>query len=136
MKTVLDFVIVNWLILTMIMSVFWGFRGAYIDYRSRSNGYVLNNNDNPPLIVKAGFVILWSTYQFILNFTGSLAGWCCLYILVMKIQPNFLQNFGLNDFFLFFISFMGITGLLPQSIYGIVCSLEKLTGGITAKLLK
>jgi len=136
MKSVLDFVISHWLAITAFMSIFWGLRGAYLDYRARMDGYIMTKMEDPPWYTRGGFLFIWSTYQFILNFTGSVVGWCCLYILVMRIQPNLLRSLDLSDFFLLVFSFLGITGLLPQSFYGIVGSLEKLAEIVTGRLLK
>ncbi len=136
MMLVLNFMIVHWLAITAFMSVFWGLRGAYLDYRARTEAYILTKSEDPPLRAKAEFLFVWSSYQFIFNFTGSLVGWCCFYILVTRMQPGLLRNLDLSDFFLLVFSFLGITGLLPQSFYGVVGSLERLAEVVTGRLLK
>lgn len=131
MKIVLDFLIRYWLPIATIMSLFWGIRGVYLDYGNRIDGFV-SLNRRP-----RRFYILfnWSIFQFIFNFAGSFAGWCCLYLLILRLQPNLLKDWNLSDFMLFLLSFLGITGLLPQSFYGLVESLERLAAAAINRLL-
>lgn len=128
MQSVMCFVINYWLILALIMSLFWGISRAYLDYYSRRLW--------PEPGGRIKILLNWSTYQFIFNFTGSFLGWCCLYILIMRAQRNISMNFDLTDLVLFIISFLGLTGHLPQSLYGLVESLGRLADVVANKLSK
>ena len=46
------------------------------------------------------------------------------------------MNFDLADLVLFIISFLGVTGHLPQSLYGLVESLGRLAGVVVNKISK
>jgi hypothetical protein len=64
----------------------------------------------------------WKSYQFWFNFAGSLFGWFALYALRTELtRPNLSRT----EFLLFFIGFVGITGHLPYTTYGLITSIEK-----------
>jgi len=118
MKKIIAFLITSWLFLAIIMSLFWGIRGIILFAKSRN--------------------FWWKSYQFIFNFVGSFAGWFCFYALLIKAQNNittFLEFDG-SDFILFIISLLGLTGHLPQTLYGFVESFSKIAEKTTEKLLK
>ena len=50
-------------------------------------------------------------------------------------MPNF-QGFTVGDIVLFFISLLGLTGHLPQSVYGVVESFSKIGEIATQKLME
>jgi hypothetical protein len=100
------------------MSLYWGIRAVVLFEKSR------------------GF--WWQSYQFIFNFIGSFGGWCCLYVLLIRVQ-NFkgeFQSVSGGDIFLFLVSLLGLTGHLPQSVYGTVESFSKIAEKATDKLIK
>jgi hypothetical protein len=64
----------------------------------------------------------WKFYQLWFNFAGSLFGWLALYALRIElVQPSLSRT----EFLLFFIGFVGITGHLPYTTYGLITSIEK-----------
>jgi hypothetical protein len=69
--------------------------------------------------------------MFISHFVCSLAGWICLYLLIARIQAvnGSLGQLALTwaDLGLFTFSVLGITDHLPQTFYGVVMSLSKVT---------
>ena len=118
MEKLIAFLITSWLCLAIIMSVFWGIRGTILFAKSRN--------------------FWWKSYQFIFNFVGSFAGWFCFYALLIKSQNNIttFRGFGGSDFVLFILSLIGLTGHLPQALYGFVESFSKIAEKATEKLLK
>lgn len=139
MKYVIDFLIDHWGMIATIMSVYWGVSRAGLDYVARIGLLMENralNNQDLKWFDKFGIFFNWSIYQFIFNFVGSFLGWCCVYLLLIRIQPCLLRTFDLTDFILFLFSFLGITGHLPQSVYGLVRSLERLAEIVSNKLAK
>ena len=121
----------HWNILAYGSSIFWGFRGAYL-----FTGRIALKNDpqfgkiENWIIFRILRFLLWSIYQFIFNFVGSLAGWGCLYLLTARIQVaagSYTQlTLSWSDCGLFFFSVLGLTGHLPQALYGLVVSLGNL----------
>jgi hypothetical protein len=45
-----------------------------------------------------------------------------------------MNQIGLMDFLILFFTYLGLTGHLPQSIYGLVLSFAKLAESIVKKL--
>ncbi|MBI5591355.1 MAG: hypothetical protein HY881_12820 [Deltaproteobacteria bacterium] len=128
MDYLLSWIMKYWFSLTSVMSLYWGFRGGWMEYWKCKQ---LMNRE-PTLFTS----FVWITYQFIFNFVGSVMGWCCTYVLIDRIQNNFPMSLNISDFVLFFISFLGITGHLPQSLYGIVVSIGSLMNAATNKIVK
>jgi hypothetical protein len=98
------------------MSVYWGLRGVILF---------------PPKTAKFRDVFCTGVSSFISNFVGSLAGWSCLYVFIKYAS---FKNLRLADFVLLILSIMGLTGLLPQFILGIVVLPEKVANSIRKKL--
>jgi hypothetical protein len=101
------------LVLAMIMSVLWGLRAI--------------NPKHPR----------WEIFNnFTVNFVGSFAGWCCVYAVAARALSAFPDLRALNgiDALLFFLSILGIIGMLPQAILGVVSSLRALTVAVSKKL--
>jgi hypothetical protein len=103
------------------MSIAWGARSVDLfvgqEYRGRQRFW-------------------WQFYQFIFNFVGSFAGWCCTYILATRVKAVLGSPhgvFGPGDFVLFLLSFLGATGHLPQSMAGILDSIGKIGGFLSQK---
>ena len=118
MKGIIDILLLScvWLTLASIMSLFWGVR-AIVLFESKRNFW-------------------WKSYAFIFNFVGSFFGWGCFYVLLIRIQnsmPTF-KDFSGGDIVLFVLSLLGLTGHLPQAIYGLVEDLAEIVKKITAKV--
>ncbi|MEQ1598170.1 MAG: hypothetical protein ABL880_02270 [Methylotenera sp.] len=56
-------------------------------------------------------------HQFLLNYVGSFLGWICLWLLIGRtsawIDSGYTNSPSYWEIFLMFVSFIGITGLLP-----------------------
>lgn len=127
MKSVIDFFLCYWFIIAVIMSLFWGIRGLHMS--------LLKNWKDQ--FSKSGY-FFWLSYQLIFNFVGSFAGWICFYILLIRTQkklPEFTTGFDTSDFMLFSLSILGLTGHLPQTLYGLVVSIGKFAEVGTSRLL-
>lgn len=118
MKSLIKFFIDYWFWCALVMSLFWGLRGVFLFAKSRN--------------------YWWKSYQFIFNFVGSFAGWCCFYALLIRVQYNIpdFRGFTWGDFILFIISLLALTGHLPQSIYGLVEGFAEISKKATEKLVK
>lgn len=138
MDALLDTVISYWWAAGLIMSLLWGLRAV-----------ALFPDDKHPR---------WGIfYQFVFNFAGCLAGWCCVYALAVRMRvvlpspQNLLVRGGISpagltgqaqnppsftggDFLLFLMSFLGVTGHLPQAMAGLVSSIEKLAEAAAKKI--
>ena len=102
MGKLINFLITWWFWLALTMSFYWGIRAVILFTKDR-NWH-------------------WKSYQFIFNFIGSFASWCCFYILLVRTQNNMpsFQAVTSGDMVLFIMSLLGLTGHLPQVIYGLV----------------
>lgn len=118
MEILIKFLLASWLWFATIMSLFWGTRSTILFAESRN--------------------FWWKSYEFIFNFVGSFAGWFCFYALLIRTQNNIprFQGFTGGDIILFIVSLLGLTGHLPQTIYGFVESFAEITKKATEKLLK
>ena len=132
MQVVLNFIKNYWLTLAIIMSLFWGIRGGYLDFAHRRDNFILELNRTHNIYS----LLNWATYQFIFNAIGSFAGWVCLYILVTRVEPAMFGKLEVTDLVLFIISFLGITGLLPQTVYTLMGSVGRLAEAVINKFLK
>ncbi len=105
------------LLLSVLMSVFWGIRSVclFADFSQKKG---INNWQK----------FLMKAYQFIFNFIGSLFGWGAFYILLIRLKncSDTFSNISVIDLILFFISLLGLTGHLPQVTYGIVKAMSDL----------
>jgi len=128
MITSVRFIIEYWEWLAYTFSLFWGVRGAVLDYSVRYQTELIINKGNWNWKDTCKIVFLWSSFQFIFNAIGSLAGWYCTYILLSRFNISVVAyNPSLTDLILFVMAFLGITGLLPQTVYGLVESIKWLT---------
>jgi hypothetical protein len=79
----------------------------------------------------------WRNHQRWLNFSGSIVGWICLWILGVKFVPfaiaDSYPSLSWGDVGLAFVAFVGITGYLPFAVVTIVQTglsvIGKITGG-------
>ena len=124
MDNIVKGILNNWLWISIPISVIWGLYGCQ---------FVVAAKLVPPQKWFNKFFAYF--YQFNFNFIGSFAGWCCFYILGNRyLNPNI----GLNsvDLMLFFLLLLGLTGHLPQTIFGIVGAFSKLGEIATQKLMQ
>lgn len=74
----------------------------------------------------------WKFHQFWFNFLGAATGWILLWCAIPKILYlfNFQENadFSLSDGLLVLLSFIGITGHLPLTLWGVITSAKELVG--------
>ena len=116
MDKLIDLLITCWFWLAIGMSLFWGIRAPLIFEKNRGFG--------------------WKSYQFIFNFVGSFAGWVCFYALLIRFKNNMptCRGFTGGDIILFVISLLALTGHLPQVIYGVIQSLDKIAKAAIEKI--
>jgi hypothetical protein len=111
----MDILLCVLLVVGSIMSVLWGLRFSMKPDHRRWE--IFNN--------------------FTVNFVGSFAGWCCVYAVVARAQSEpSLRALNGGDALLFLLSILGVIGMLPQAILGVVSSLGALTAAITAAISK
>ena len=120
MKFFLDWIFQNWILVALINSVVWGIYGARLFAPKNSNRF------NQILLI---------FYQFVFNFIGSFAGWCCFHVLTVRLKAPYSQMSG-ADLFLGALAVLGLTGHLPQSIFGFVISVQKLGEAVADRLIK
>ncbi|MCX5778765.1 MAG: hypothetical protein NTU66_06090 [Elusimicrobia bacterium] len=120
MKSVLQWIVQNWIWLALVSSVIWGLYGAKL--------FSPKNDDK----LKQALIIF---YQFNFNFIGSFAGWCCFHILTVRLKAPYAQMAG-TDLLLGALTVLGLTGHLPESIYGLVISVKKLGEAVADRLIK
>ena len=128
-----DFFIKYWLWFAFPMSLYWGVRSLIL-YTTDLKERIGKEKQRLYFLRKRGKfcgILLVGGYQFIFNFVGSFAGWCCLYVL---IKHTSFKSLRLADFVLFILSIMGLSGHLPQFIYGIVMSPETMARIMSKKL--
>ncbi len=114
------------LFFSILFSVFFGVRANYVDK--------IKYKGEHPCIAE----YLNAVYNFIFHFLGSFTGWVLLYVLVLRIKPLYpdeMNQIGLMDVLLLLITFIGITGHLPQSTYGFVSSFKNLADSFAKKYL-
>ncbi len=116
--------------MTIVFSLYWGIRSVILfttDSLSR-----VDEQKQKLYFLRRKFpgigTFLIGSYQFIFNFVGSFAGWVCFYVLLVRIQARSLGSldFTGGDVLLFFVSLLGLSGHLPQILYGLVESVGEL----------
>ncbi|HBU69385.1 MAG TPA: hypothetical protein DEE98_03270 [Elusimicrobia bacterium] len=120
MKTFIEIIIVYWTWFAFVISIIWGIYGAVL-FTPKSDSKFKT--------------ILLRFYQFNFNFMGSLAGWFCFHILTIRLKAPYL-NIGSTDFILIILTVLGLTGHLPESIYGLVISIKKLGEAVANRIIK
>jgi len=130
----------QWIMLSILFSLFWGVRSVYFFTTNPAKNLTGEQSSRFPFLricpCLGGFFI--ASYQFVFNFVGSFAGWCCLYVLLVRIEAQTIEkiNFSGGDVLLFIGSLLGITGHLPQALLGFVESFSKIAEKATDKLSK
>ena len=123
-----------WLRYAIGMSLYWGIRGLILYTTDLVERLGTERKKKLYLLRKKGItwgILLVGVYQFILNFVGSFAGWCCLYIF---IKHTSFTDLKLADFVLIILGIIGISGLLPNFIKGIVIFPKAIATYFTKKL--
>lgn len=117
-----------WMIFSIIASVFWGIRAAFLFVHTPTIGL----SEKYP---RWGRFFIYS-YQFIFNFVGSMAGWACFYALIVRVSSYYpsMKGFNFGDVLLFIFSVIGLSGHLPQTIYGFVEAFGNLATAATKKI--
>lgn len=115
-----------WLGLAILFSAFYGVRANFVDPIGYDGRY------------KKTVKILNAVYSFIFHFLGSFVGWFLLYCLSVRINSlstnmNQLESI---DILLLLFGFLGITGHLPQTLYGLVSSFGKVAESIANRIAK
>ena len=90
-----------------------------------------------PLSMSSGLSKSRFLHEVWFNFTGSLAGWICLYIIYKSLSVFTWQTIVINiswqHILLFVIALMGITGLLPYILMSISRTVDQIVGKILKK---
>jgi hypothetical protein len=75
-------------------------------------------------------------YEFVSNFVGSFAGWCCLYALAVRASGAGPALHSLNgvDIFLFFAAIVGVSGRLAETIHRFIDAIGAFVGAVAKKL--
>jgi len=116
-----------WLVgLAILFSAFYGVRANFVDTIKYDGRY------------KRTVKMLNAVYIFIFHFLGSFIGWFFLYCLSLRIKSLFpnVNQLELIDILLLLFGFLGITGHLPQTLYGFVLSFGKVAESIVNKIAK
>lgn len=117
---IIKWLIKYWFPSALIMSLFWGIRAIFFVLIKQ----LKSETDKIAMYPKTSFVLVHVVYQFLFHFIGSFAGWFCFYVLLLKANASLLSFTG-SDFILFLISLLGLTGHIPQTLYGLVVSIGK-----------
>jgi hypothetical protein len=75
----------------------------------------------------------WRVHQRWLNFSGSMVGWWCLWVVGVKVWPLWpfviaSESLTWGDAALAFVAFLGVTGLIPYAATRLV---DTVSGAIT-----
>jgi hypothetical protein len=79
---------------------------------------------------------LWNIFQeFLQNFVGSFAGWCCVGALAVRVSkyPE-LQGLNGGDAFLFLAAILGTSGRLAETVHRFIDAIGKIVEGVVKKL--
>ena len=109
----------GWLLLALTFSFLWGKRAGDIH---RPEGAEHRR---------------WTYfYEFISNFVGSMAGWCCLAALAVRANGAGPALHSLNgvDIFLFFAAIVGLSGRLAETIHRFIDAIGAFVAGVAKKL--
>jgi len=128
-----DFFLKYWLWFAFLMSVYWGIR-ALILYSTDLVGRLGPEHQKLYFLRKRGKfwgIFLVGGYEFIFNFVGSLAGWCCLYVFIKHASFTEIE---LSDLVFLVLGIMGLSGRLPRFILGIIMLPTAVANYISKKL--
>jgi hypothetical protein len=135
-KKLLELFIQYWYIPALLSSLFYGIRGAFLWYTLPFPVLANAPTDVKEKHKKIFRYVFDLPYQFIFNFAGALAGWCCLYVLITHILEELpkLRGFTTGDVILFIVALIGTTGHLPQTVYGFVQSFNLIVETVTKRI--
>jgi hypothetical protein len=73
--------------------------------------------------------------EFLQNFVGSFAGWCCVGALAVRISaaPE-LRSLNSVDIFLFLAAILGVSGRLAETVHQFIVAIGKIVEGVAKKL--
>ncbi len=129
-----------WIYVSIVISIYWGLRGVF--YGDKYIYKIEEDPSKPFSIVRDGDNVVVSkshhffvnrVYEFVFHFIGSMSGWICLMLLV-NIRSNFYETS--KGLILFVFALLGITGHLPQALYGFVRSIGILSEKFVNKISK
>jgi hypothetical protein len=109
-----------WLYPAVLLSALVGVRAAMIHYVPSSDRWWM----------------IWNAFQeFLQNFVGSFAGWCCVGALAVRISaaPE-LRSLNSVDIFLFLAAILGVSGRLAETVHQFIVAIGKIVEGVAKKL--
>lgn len=111
-----------WLVPAVLFSAAWGARAGRI-------------HANPEHRYNRSLQFWGYFYEFVSNFVGSFAGWCCVGALAIRIgaAPE-LRSLNSVDIFLFLAAILGVSGRLAETVHHFIDAISKVVDGITKKL--
>ena len=114
-----DLFLKYWLWFAFFMSIYWGIRNLILYTTDLVERLGLKPPRSYFLRKRGKFwgISLIGGYEFIFNFVGSLAGWCCLYVFIKYADFTKIE---LSDFVFLILGIMGLGGRLPRFILGII----------------
>jgi len=133
LQYLLNWIQEHWMVLALGSSFYWGLHSSYLfTWRShlKENHLLFWGLEDRKFFRRLRFSLFF-IYMFVFHFVGSLVGWMCLYVLLARIQVvNGLYDQLTSKWFdlgLLTFSVLGVTNHLPQTLWGIVMSLSKLS---------
>jgi hypothetical protein len=141
----------TWTFVALVLSIFWGLRAVFYNdkyiYKKEKNisGQIdIYRNGETVSVNKLHHFLVNQSYEFIFHFIGSMAGWICFTVLLIRLRDELypiilpgchqLSGFNINDLLLFVFALLGLTGHLPQAFYGFVKSFGKLAESVANKI--
>lgn len=120
----------------IILSFYYGIRAVYYDYHYGESNRTSKRMPLPSdREEKFMFWFIWALYDFIFHSVGFLAGCWCLYVLNKRLEEYcHFQGLDIADMILFIFSVLGLTGHLPQTLYGFVKAFGELARVTTEKI--
>ena len=123
-------------IVVVIFALYWGIRGAYYDYHygesNKKSEHIPLPSDHEKKIMLWS---IWMIYDFIFHAVGFLAGCTCSYVLIQRVGGDcHFQKLEIADMVLFIFSVLGLTGHLPQTLYGFVKAFGMLASAAADRL--
>jgi hypothetical protein len=77
----------------------------------------------------------WKVHQFWFNFLGAAVGWLAMWAVLGSVvvcaTGNCTNSISISSALLFILAFLGVTGHLPMSLFGLIGGLQE----FVAKLL-
>lgn len=71
----------------------------------------------------------WKVHQFWFNFVGAAVGWVAMWTVLGSLfvcaNGNCTDSISVSSALLFILAFLGVTGHLPMSLYGLIGGLKE-----------